>query len=817
MSDVLTVAKAMGERGEVVIPVHSVGPDGKTCSCPRGANCRDAGKHPIGDEWEKRRDGISFLEELVSKGRKPNLGILVSPSNLVVVDIDPRNGGDVTMAEFVKKYGTMPKTRIKKTGGDGWHYYFRAPKGVSLKGKLGPGVDLKSSGMVVAEGSRSGSGTYSVLVDAEPCDLPQWIIDEAQKPTYERQQPEPAPVAAVDPDDPDLPRRQAYCTSAITSDLAKLDALEAAKVKGWSKDNSNGYQGDDWNQTTYNVACNVLEFANTPEAGLSMKEAIDLILDHAPRDEGFGDAEILKCVESARDRVGSTGRAIPPPPIDPFGVAPDASGGPPSPLALMQGLEWKDVDIAAAFARYHLNDLRYVEGLGYHIWDASKGIWEAVPDTRVLGLSMAFAKELSVEAAMTGDSNLAKKGAARLTSAAVNSTVNLVKGRAEIAQRVADLDADAELLNAPNGYVNLRTGDLIEHNPDKMMTKSVGCAYNPDATHPDLEMALEALRPEERDWLQVAFGQALTGHPPAEDFLLILHGIGANGKSALVGTLLEVAGTYGTLLSERVIIANDAAHSTDTTDLFGVRVAVLEELPESGNLNSKRIKSIVGTREMKARKMRQDNIQWMATHTVFITTNHLPRITETDHGLWRRLALLNFPFRFVPTQAAVENDMDRVGDLGLRQRLTLGPQKEAFLAWVVQGAVKYLQGGERPFSLTSRMEADKAEWRHGMDPTGRFIDDMVEFDPLSMIPCSDFYDEFKSWLTINGHTPWSSQLATARVESHHVVLSNSVRRAQTRVGANGVEVSYRPSLVRVNYADGQKVRAWVGMKWRSEP
>lgn len=810
MSDVMTVARDLEERGLVVVPVHSVGPDRKTCSCPKGANCgKDAGKHPRGDGWQEQDGGVASIEASLERYKRANIGVLVDASDVVVVDIDPRSGGDVTMAAFVKEHGPMPRTRVVRTGSDGWHYYFKKPAGVEFKGKLGKGIDFKKSGIVVAEGSTSWSGNYTLFVDAPIAELPDWILEEASKPDSARIESVEAPRAAPDPDDPDLPRRQTYCTAAIRAEVARLDAMEAAKTPGGV-----GYEGEDWNQTTYNVACNIFEFANTPEADLSSKEAVDLILDHAPRDENFGDAEILKIIESARDRVGSSGRSVPPPPVDPFGVAPDVSQGPPSPLALMQGLEWKDVDIAAAFARYHLDDLRYVEGLGYHIWDASRGVWEAVPDTRVLGLSMAFAKELSVEAAMTGDSNLAKKGAARLTSAAVNSTVNLVKGRPEIAQQVADLDADVELLNAPNGYVNLRTGDLIEHNPDKMMTKSTGCAYNPDATHPDLEKALEALHPEERDWLQVAFGQALTGSPPAEDFLLILHGIGANGKSALVGTLLEVAGSYGTMLSERVIIANDAAHSTDMTDLLGVRVAVLEELPESGNLNSKRIKSIVGTRQMKARKIRQDNIQWEATHTVFITTNHLPRITETDHGLWRRLALLNFPFRFVPDAGAVENDMDRVGDIGLRHRLTLGPQKEAFLAWAVQGAVKYLQDGEKPFSLTSRMEGDKAEWRHGMDPTGRFIDEMIEFDPMSMIPCSDLYDEFKSWLTVNGHTPWSSQLATSRIESHHVVLSNSARRAQTRVGANGVEVSYRPSLVRVNYADGQKVRAWVGMKWK---
>lgn len=807
-------AKALEEQGFVVVPVHSVGPDRKTCSCPRGGKCgKNAGKHPIGDDWEKRRSGLDFLAELLEKNRKPNLGILPEPSGVIVVDIDPRNGGDTTMASLVKKYGSMPKTKVNKTGSDGWHYYFKAPEGVKLKGTLGDGIDLKHNGMVIAEGSRSWAGEYSVITDVAPVEAPAWIIEEAERPSIERPKVDPAPRAAVDPDDPDLPRRQAYATSAIMGDIKKLDEMAAAKAPRLED-----YQGAPWNNTLFHVACNVFEFANTPEAGIEPQEAVTLLLDHAPRDADFGDAEILQVIESARDRVGTTGRDYPAPPIDPFGAALVGDGSAQAPpmraLDRMAGRLWKDVHVSDAFCEHYANVLSYVPGLGWLYWAPMQGYWENVDDSFVIGLSAQFARELAQQAASKGDADLVKQAASRLSAPAINSVVTVAKGNEGIRSRIADLDSDKELLNCPNGYVDLRTGNLIEHNPDKMMTKVAGATYRPGATHPDVDEALKALDEDEREWLQMSFGQAITGHTPAEDFLLMLHGIGANGKSAIVGTLLETAGSYATMLSERVIIANDTAHTTDLTDLLGVRVAVLEELPESGNLSSKRIKSIVGTPTMKARKMFRDNIEWESSHTVFITTNHLPRITETDHGLWRRLALLTFPYRFVPTEAAIENENDRLGDLGLRQRLRLAPQKEAFLAWVVEGAVKYLARQGEPISLTPAMEADKAEWRHGMDPTGRFLEDMVVFDPSSCIPGNDLYDEMKTWLGNNGHVPWSSQLATSRLETHHLMLSNGAKRARVTVG-RGVNVSPRPGPVNVSYADGQKVRVWVGLRWRT--
>ena len=314
----------------------------------------------------------------------------------------------------------------------------------------------------------------------------------------------------------------------------------------------------------------------------------------------------------------------------------------------------------------------------------------------------------------------------------------------------------------------------------------------------------------------MAYGQALTGYLPPEDHITFLHGVGANGKTALVGTLRKVAGTYGVTMSERVIMANSQAHSTEMTDLLGARIAVLEELPEGGNLSEERVKKIAGSETMTARRMRQDSIEWEPTHTVFVTTNHRPKVAGTDHGIWRRMVLLTFPYRYVRSEDKIEGDMDRVGDVGLRHRLSLEPQKEAFLAWVVEGARKYLQrGAEQPFELTEKMQEDVEEWRSSSDPLGRFIGDMLEFDPTSCVVSGDLFEEFKQWLVVNGHPAWSSQLMTARLEGHHTAIAHNVRRTRIRVSPEA-GLSYRPGPVQVQYKDGQQIRVWQGLKWRKE-
>ncbi|WP_308208556.1 bifunctional DNA primase/polymerase [Paractinoplanes aksuensis] len=62
------------------------------------------------------------------------------PARIVVVDIDPRNGGR-PLPEL------MPPTRCARTGSGGWHLYYRHPGG-ALAAKLHghPGIDLKADG-----------------------------------------------------------------------------------------------------------------------------------------------------------------------------------------------------------------------------------------------------------------------------------------------------------------------------------------------------------------------------------------------------------------------------------------------------------------------------------------------------------------------------------------------------------------------------------------------------------------------------------------------------------------------------------------------
>ena len=93
-----------------------------------------------------------------------NIGLSCRQSGLLVIDVDPRNGGDDTFWELERKLGGLPLTLAQETPGGGYHYFFRHPEGVRFKKELGPGVDLKSDGFVLLPPSRTQQGQYRWLV-----------------------------------------------------------------------------------------------------------------------------------------------------------------------------------------------------------------------------------------------------------------------------------------------------------------------------------------------------------------------------------------------------------------------------------------------------------------------------------------------------------------------------------------------------------------------------------------------------------------------------------------------------------------------------
>ncbi len=354
--------------------------------------------------------------------------------------------------------------------------------------------------------------------------------------------------------------------------------------------------------------------------------------------------------------------------------------------------------------------------------------------------------------------------------------------RGNLERDANDFDSDPDLLCVRNGYVDLRTGVLHSPDPDKLMTKSAGAEYIPGAVHEAWERALEAVPEDLRGWYQDRVGQAATGYMTPDDTMVIAHGDGENGKSTVISAIQTALGTYAKMVSDRVLMASADAHPTELMDLRGARYAILEETPEARRLDVHRLKKAVGTETITARKIRQDDVTFKATHSLFVNTNFRPIVTETDHGTWRRLVLMSFPYTFRKSPELVRTELDRLGDPVIKQAKTDPMFRCAVLAWIVRGAVEWYERGRVMMPHPERIERDTSEWRSETDLIMGFAGEMLRFTRDGRTLATEMLEAFNGWIESHGHKPWTDKTFSARFIAHDSIKIHRVEKRRMRPG-----------------------------------
>jgi hypothetical protein len=152
-------------------------------------------------------DAASDVEQIREWGSicpHGNIGIACGvASGIVVIDVDPRNGGDASLAALAAKGNVLPPGPRQRTGNRGWHYLFKADHRIGgSKGKLGRGIDVKSAGGYIlvapswtriSDDGPGGPYTWEVSPFAVPAPrMPLWMTAMLCPP------PRPAPTFTSD-------------------------------------------------------------------------------------------------------------------------------------------------------------------------------------------------------------------------------------------------------------------------------------------------------------------------------------------------------------------------------------------------------------------------------------------------------------------------------------------------------------------------------------------------------------------------------------------------------------------------------------------
>ena len=178
---VTDAALSYAKIGFKVFPAHAI--NDTECTCPKGLNCVDPGKHPIEKGWMKKAStDPDIIKKAFTKYQFANIGIATGKdSNLTVLDVDGEAGHETFEGL------NLPDTPRVITGSGGLHLYFRFTD-IKNAVKFASGLDIRSEGgLVIAPPSAHISGKpYAWDVDHHIDDIslakfPNFLIKEVKK------------------------------------------------------------------------------------------------------------------------------------------------------------------------------------------------------------------------------------------------------------------------------------------------------------------------------------------------------------------------------------------------------------------------------------------------------------------------------------------------------------------------------------------------------------------------------------------------------------------------------------------------------------
>ncbi len=317
--------------------------------------------------------------------------------------------------------------------------------------------------------------------------------------------------------------------------------------------------------------------------------------------------------------------------------------------------------------------------------------------------------------------------------------------------RTEDEESDPDDPRFREGHV----AELHPHRREDFITKLAPVQWSPDAPLPEFERFIGRILPNAavRAFVQRYLGYCLTALT-REQVFVIFHGEGRNGKSTLVDVVAKVLGDYGTTVPIATLVGDDRRKGGEATpDLVRLPAArfVRTAEPKQGMpFDESLIKALTGGEPILVRRLNQEFIEVYPTFKLVVSCNRKPEIRGDDDGIWRRVLLVPFDVQ-IP-----EEEVDK----GLTAKLW--EERAGILAWLVEGAIAYLDHGLQP---PGEVRGATKEYRDESDILGSFARGalIITRDHTDTVETGRLYTVYENWCRLNGHTAWRAETFSKRM------------------------------------------------------
>ncbi len=331
------------------------------------------------------------------------------------------------------------------------------------------------------------------------------------------------------------------------------------------------------------------------------------------------------------------------------------------------------------------------------------------------------------------------------------------KGKDSLAITGEEWDLDPWLLGCPNGTIDLKTGDFRPGEQSDYIKAICPTEWEGiDSQCPNWKKFLLEVFDGDAElvaYVQRLFGYSLTGLS-VEHVLPILWGQGRNGKGTLLETLSHVLGELAQPVQAEMLLdqgrtRSSSGPSADFMKLHGCRMVWASETDEGRRLNAGKVKWLTGGDSISARPpYGKREISFKPTHTMFMITNHKPRVAGDEYALWKRIHLIPFSLSFVPDPQLAN---ERKADKTLPQKLKT--ESPGILAWLVKGCLEWQRLGD--LIPPAAVKAATEEYQVQEDILGHFLSACCTESESAKVHARELYQTYQNWCGQSGHLPLS--------------------------------------------------------------
>jgi putative DNA primase/helicase len=571
-------------RGFPVVPMYPV--RNGYCACSEGKDCSRPGKHPMSAHGIKDAStNPDRIKAWWTATPDANIGIATgSESGILVLDIDPRNGGAKTLQRLEEELGQLPETVTVRTGGAGRHLVFRHPSFPVRKdtsGKVfGCGIDVLSDGCImIAPPSVHATGNRY-----------RWIKGKS----YRDLKPAALPQAWQD---------------RLRGGPAQAEANTApAECNGDGPPAKTAGLVPEGRRNTH-----LTSFAGKLQRSGASVEALSAAL-------------------AAENRAKCS------PPLDSAEVEAIVTSVTRYPAAALD-----DGDAAEGLMQLVLD--QHFQG-GKHLmlstdgrfWHYDGPLWRIVQDQWVSGQVLEIIQAHPVNNQRT----------ASLLSQVLTLLKAKLAVKDDVLSFVANPPpvincANGEVWIRPDGIVDLRP-----HRPESHLRHCLDVEYDPEATCPRYDKALrEIFAKADNPNALVRHWHELVGYiiQPKRNIplIFILLGAGDNGKTVLIRTVMRLLGR-DLVHAQRVEDLDKSRFAIGS--LFGKFLFVDDDVRAGARLPDGMLKTISEAKEVTGELKYKAPFNFVVRTVPVLLCNNIPSLADLSHGMRRRLMVLPFDRTF---------------------------------------------------------------------------------------------------------------------------------------------------------------------------